>query len=158
MSLFQGIDQFRGQVEALNIQVVFRKDGQLHVSVTPKVDEKSGDTNQHLSKPFALHGTAAELDAGFVSALTPVATTRASLAEQAKAEAEALKAAAAAKKPAAKSTTAKAAPTRVASGTVSFDDDTDNDGEDEKGSTSTASAPAPAAAAPAPQSTDTLFD
>lgn len=160
MSLFQGIDQFRGQLSALNIQVVFRKDGQLHVSVTPVVAEKSGETNPHLTKPFALSATAAELDADFVSALAPVASTRASLVDQAKREAEEMKAAAAAKKTPSKAATTKAA-TPKPSGSVSFDDEADAEGEGEDAKDTTpatnASAPAPAAA-PVAQSTDTLFD
>jgi len=154
MSLFQGIEQFRGQMSALNIQVVFRKDGTLHVSVTPVIAEKSNDANAHLTKPFALEGTAAELDADFVSALHPVAATRASLADQAKREAESLKAAAEAKKPAIKPAAKPGAP--KPSGHVSFESDDTTDDEDDKstGTVANASAPAPA---PASQSLDALF-
>lgn len=162
MSLFQGIEHFRGQLDALNIQVVFRKDGQLGVTVTPVVNEKTSGANPELAKPFALAGSAADMDRDFVAAMTPVATTRASLVDQATAEAAALKAV---KKPA--SPAKAAAPAPKASGAVTFgtDSGSDDDGDAEASNGGTqpqgdgSSGPAVKTAdAAAPTAASSLFD
>lgn len=133
MSLFQGIEQFRGQLDAVNIQLVFRKDGQIGVTVTPVVPEKVAASNPELATPFGLAGAAADMDRDFADAMKPLATTRASLVDQANAAAAALKTT---KKPASKATPQ----VTKASGSVTFEADPDSEGEGDDAAPERASA------------------
>ena len=150
MSLFQGIEQFRGQLDALNIQVVLRKDGLIGVTVTPVVSDKVREANPELGKSFSVAATAAELDAEFAGAIAPVATTRASLAEQAASAAASLKT----KKPAAP--TPKPSGSGKASGTVTFDDG-GSDSDDSSDAAAPVAAPPAAGGTGAQTPADALF-
>ena len=158
MSLFQGIEQFRGQLDAINIQVVFRKDGQIGVTVTPVVPEKVAASNPELATPFGLAGAAADMDRDFADAMKPLATTRASLVDQANAAAAALKTT---KKPAPASASKTTPQPTKASGSVTFESDTDSDADGEDGAperTSSGGAEAKPAGAVAATSAANLFD
>lgn len=124
MSLFQGLEQFRSQLDAVNVQIVFRKDGSMAVTVQPVVAEGDATKNPHLAQPFSLVASANELDAEFVGSLVAYSDTRGTLAEQAAKQAEALKLkAAATPKPSASKGQAKGSPkTNVL-------DDVDDDGQ-----------------------------
>lgn len=156
MSLFQGIEQFRGQLDAINIQLVFRMDGQIGVTVTPVVPEKVAASNPELARPFGLAGAAADMDRDFADAMKPLATTRASLVDQANAAAAALKAI---KKP---TSAPKAAPQPTkASGSVTFEADPDPEGDGDDASPERASSggsDAKPVGAVAPTSAADLFD
>lgn len=156
MSLFQGIEQFRGQLDAVNIQLVFRKDGQIGVTVTPVVPEKVAASNPELATPFGLAGAAADMDRDFADAMKPLATTRASLVDQANAAAAALKTT---KKPAPASK-ATPQPTK-ASGSVTFEADPDHEGDGDDAApeaSSSGGTETKSAGAVAPTSAANLFD
>ena len=157
--MFQAMEAFRGQLKAAHITLSFVGGNRMSVSVTPVVTDEEGKKNPELAQPFAFTATAAELDAGFVKALSHTAGTRKSLVEQAEANAAALKSAAA------KATTSKSsAGTKPAPSNskvpVSLDEeeeerDADSNGVIESGpsnAASTSAAPVAAVAAPATSS------
>ena len=129
MSLFTGLETLRGQIASITAVVVYRADGQMTVLVTPLIDETEVRANPQLGRPFALEGTAQELDADFVASMAPLAAARKSLLDQINDQAEALKARPL-PKPAAglSSKTSKSPPGNKHA--VALDDDDDDDGND----------------------------
>lgn len=126
MSLFQSLTHFQGQLESLRLNVRFLEDGRLNVIVAPEVNEETRKKAPELANEFQLIGTAAELDAGLAGELSKLATTRASLAEQASRQIDVVKAAAtkvAAKpgKPATTTSKASSSTTPAVSGTAAGD-------------------------------------
>jgi PRTRC genetic system protein E len=86
MSLFQGIETLRGQLDAVVVQIRFLPDGQLRVITSPQLSEEQIKSAPHLGDEFVVQGSAQELDAGYATQfMQPIAASRASLVAQAEA-------------------------------------------------------------------------
>ena len=147
--IFTALSPLLGQTEALT--VILTANGEtMTATVMPKT--KAND-DKALAHPLQLTGTAAELDEGFVNAITSFSAARQSLAEQveaANAVMEAAKQASAKKaastvKSASKTKAAPAKPAATSPCEAGDADDDDDDGEQTGGSQQAAPAEAGAA-------------
>lgn len=149
MSFFKELEKLRGRIKTINAAVTLVGVDQISVIVTPKLDEKTLETNPQLGTPFVLTGTAEELDEHFAEQFTGFEIVRADVATQAKSQTQKLAAA----KPKANLATPKPASTStelgalLALGTSVTTEDEDDDVVEP--TTTGAGAPAaPAASAP----------
>lgn len=170
--MFTELNQLRGKVARIGITVLFQDGERQQVLVTPVPTEEALKHSEGLATPFALTGTAQELDANFANQFGALATAYGSLADQVNVQVKAIQEAAdKAKADAEKKRQTQAAKTAARTGsTVSKAElanalvgGEDTDDEDEVGeatSTSTKSesqAPVAAPAEPAVLCADQLF-
>lgn len=136
--MFVALQQLLSQSPSLTMSITGQGNN-LTVVVMPK--PTAGDSAA-LAQPLKLTGTAEELDAGFVEALTQFSTARLSVVEQVEATKAVLEAGR--KESAAKATSAikKAGKSSTPSAPAPSGNDDDDQGESDTGSTSNGDAPA----------------
>jgi len=144
--MFQSLEAFRGQLNGLSIAINFTAGQQQFVMVTPVVAEDAKTKHPELAQPFSFTASAAELDSEFGKAISELASSRKSIAEQVAAQAAALKAKAAssAAKPVA---TAGKVATKAPKVSIDDDDDVASSAVVAEPIAATAAPTAPAAAA-----------
>lgn len=149
--MFTALQTLLATLASLTVSLVSNGDGTLTVAVYPN-GKKEGESA--LNTSLKLTGTAAELDAGFVSSVSSYTSKRSSLAEQlevTEAIFEAAKKEAATK--ATKAVSKKGTAPAKSSTTAASDNDGDGNGDGDDGEGHTASTPAAEA-----KSVDNLFD